>query len=57
MTLEEMKKFDKKISSIPEPFGKGFPSLQHVFYEMSVKKDIAEDAVLREYLIWKKSKR
>nr|WP_319488742.1 hypothetical protein [uncultured Caproiciproducens sp.] len=57
MTQEEMKKIDKKINVIQEPFGKGFPSLQRVFLETAMKKDSTEEIILHEYLVWKKSKK
>ncbi|TQI66468.1 hypothetical protein [Clostridium sp. KNHs216] len=57
MTQEEIKKLDKKMRAISDPFGKGFPSFQRIVWEMAVKKDITEEAVLREYLIWKRSKK
>lgn len=57
MTSEEIKKIDKKINTIVEPFGKGFPSFQRILWETAVKKDCTEIDVLREYMIWKKSKK
>ncbi len=53
MTQEEIKKLDKKINTIKEPFSTGFPTLRKVFTEMAEKKAINEFDILREYCDWK----
>ncbi len=56
MTLEEVKKLDKKVNAIKEPFGRGFPSFRKVFEEMALKQNETKLQILQEYLTWKQSK-
>lgn len=55
MTQDEIKKLDKKINTIQDPFGKGFPSLRKTFVEMATKKNTTDMQILREYSDWKSS--
>lgn len=53
MTQDEIKKLDKKIRNIQDPFGTGFLSLYTVFQEMADYKGKPHDEILRQYFIWK----
>ncbi len=55
MTQDEIKKLDKKINTIQDPFGKGFPSLRKTFVEMATKNNTTDMQILREYSDWKSS--
>ncbi len=53
MTQEEIKKFDKKVLNVQDPFGTGFLLLYRLFRYMAVKKECSEYDVMRQYLMWK----
>ena len=53
MTQEEIKRLEKKISTIQDPLGKGFPSFRRVLQEMAFTKNAAELNILQEYMDWK----
>lgn len=53
MTANELKKLDKKISAINQPFGSGFLFLQKIFQEAACRSGSAPQEVLLEYLHWK----
>lgn len=53
MTQEEIKRFDRRVRSIQDPFGTGFLILYKTFQEMSDFKGKPMSEVLRQYMIWK----
>ncbi|WP_164918904.1 MULTISPECIES: hypothetical protein [Acutalibacteraceae] len=53
MDVEEIKKLDKRILEIQNPFGNGFPALRKVFEETAEKNQCPVADVVRRYLIWK----
>jgi len=57
MTQEEIKKLEKKINSIQDPLGCGFPSLNRMLNEIAIKKGTTGMKILREYSDWKRSKK
>lgn len=57
MTREELKKLNRKIATIKDPLGEGFPSLLRIFEEVATKADVNEFDVLHEYIIWKRSRK
>lgn len=57
MTREELKKLNRKIATIKDPLGEGFPSLLRIFEEVATKADMNEFDVLHEYIIWKRSRK
>ena len=56
MTQEEIKRLDKKINTIADPFDRGFPSLLRAFGDLAIKMDVNNLEAIRVYIIWKKSK-
>lgn len=56
MTIDEMKRLDKRILEIQDPFGNGLPSLRKIIEEISQKKEVPVTDVMRQYLCWKWSK-
>lgn len=53
MTQNETKKMDKRIRSINDPFGRGFPSVKRIILEMAYRKEVNEMSIWRELLDWK----
>jgi hypothetical protein len=53
MTQEEIRKLEKKINTIQDPLGKGFPSFRRVLQEMAFTKNATELNILQEYMDWK----
>lgn len=53
MTQEEIKKFDKRVRSIQDPFGAGFLALYRVFQEMAEYNGKTQEEIIRQYIAWK----
>ena len=55
MTPEEMKKFDKKIRTVQDPFGTGYVLLRRMFLDESMKRGVPEFDLIQLYFSWKTS--
>lgn len=55
MTQEEIKKLDKQINAVQNPFGNGYASLRKILKMEALQKDTTMSCVLQEYLDWKSS--
>lgn len=53
MTQDEIKKFDKKVRSIQDPLGTGFPILLQIAKETAENKGMQVLDVVREHISWK----
>ncbi len=53
MTQDELKKLDKKVRQIQDPFGMGFPSMRKLFEETSAQKKVTRDNLIKYYFAWK----
>lgn len=53
MTQDEIKKFDRRIRLIQDPFGTGFLSFYAVLREMAEAKGKPQEQIIRQYFIWK----
>ena len=53
MTQDEIKKFDRRIRLIQDPFGTGFLSLYAILREMAEAKGKTQEQIIRQYFIWK----
>ncbi|HHV32957.1 hypothetical protein [Caproiciproducens sp. LBM24188] len=53
MTPEEMKKFDRKVRAIQDPFGTGYKVLRRLLREEATKRGIPYFDLLQLYLSWK----
>lgn len=53
MTQEELKKLEKRIYTIQDPLGKGFPSFRRILQEMASAKKTTELNILQEFMDWK----
>ena len=56
MTIEEMKKLDKKIVEIQYPFGAGLPAFRKMFEEIADNRNASVTDLMRQYMSWKWSK-
>lgn len=56
MTIDDLKKLDKQIRQIADPFGAGLPSLCKVFGDWSKENGAAVSDLVREYSAWKLKK-
>ncbi len=53
MTQEEIKKLDKRVQSVQDPFGTGFLVLYKTFQEMAEYKGKSREEILQQYVVWK----
>lgn len=53
MTQEEMKKFDRKIRAVQDPFGTGFLTLHRLSCETAASKGLSIGEIIRQYVAWK----
>ena len=56
MTVEEIKKLDKKVLEIEDPLGSGLPVLKKLFKDFAVKKEVSVGTIAGQYMRWKWSK-
>ena len=57
MTIEELKKLDRRVQLIPYPFGVNYPLLRSLFTETAQKLNLSASDVIRQYADWKYSKK
>ena len=53
MTQEEIKKLDKKIRLVQDPFGTGFRTVYKIYQEASTSVGIPLSDMIRQYVAWK----
>lgn len=53
MTQDEIKKMDRRIQLVKDPFGTGFPSFYRLLDDMALKKGESRDEILRQLIDWK----
>ncbi|MDU7336606.1 MULTISPECIES: hypothetical protein [Clostridium] len=53
MTQDEIKKMDRRIQQVKDPFGTGFPSFYRLLDDMALKKGESRDEILRQLIDWK----
>lgn len=53
MTPNDLKRLDKKIRQLSDPFGSGFPILRKILTETAQKNRIAVTTLALEYIGWK----
>jgi hypothetical protein len=53
VTVEEIKKLDKRILEIRDPFGTGLPALRKIFKESAEIHELAVTEIVRQYMGWK----
>lgn len=56
MTQEELKKLDKKIQTIQNPFGSGLQVLKKLLWDIADKTGTTGPRILQSYIDWKLSK-
>lgn len=56
MTQDEMKKMDRRLQLVKDPFGTGFPSFYRVLEETAQKKGQSKEEILRQLIAWKSKK-
>lgn len=57
MTQEEIKKMDRRIQQVKDPFGTGFPSFSRLLDDMAQKKGESREEILRQLIVWKSKSR
>jgi len=55
MTQEDMKKIDKMLRAIEDPFGTGYPRLKKIRQEMAMKHGMSEMELYQLFSAWKAS--
>lgn len=53
LTVNEIKKIDKRLCEIRYPFGDGLPTVKKIMEEAAKKHQTSVSTVLREYMGWK----
>ncbi|MDF2631830.1 MAG: hypothetical protein K0Q85_426 [Caproiciproducens sp.] len=53
MTQEEIKKLDKKVRAVQDPFGTGFQMVYKIYHETSISVGIPLSDMIRQYVTWK----
>ncbi len=53
MTQEDIKKLDRKIRTVQDPFGTGFRMVYKIYQETSISVGIPLSDMIRQYVAWK----
>jgi hypothetical protein len=53
MTIDCLKKLDKQIRLIPDPFGRGFQTLKITLTELARKNELSTYSLALQYITWK----
>lgn len=53
MTQDDLKKLDKRLRQVSDPFGTGFPTVRKIFMEAAEKNGTAAEDLVRQYIMWK----
>ncbi len=57
MTIEELKKLDRRVREIAYPFSENYPLLRRIFLETARHLELSTADVIRQYADWKYSKK
>jgi hypothetical protein len=57
LTIEELKKLDKKVLEIKDPLGSGMPTVRKLMKDYAAKKQVPVGTVVCQYMRWKWSKK
>ena len=57
MTIEDLKKLDKRLREIQYPFGENYPQFRTIFSETASQQQTSVSAVIQNYVGWKYGKR
>lgn len=53
MTINDLKKLDKRLREIPDPLGTGYPTLRKVIDEYAQKNNLPVSDVVVQYTAWR----
>jgi dTDP-glucose pyrophosphorylase len=53
MTIEDLKRLDKRLRQIPDPFGYGFPTFRQTIIEVAEKYKLPVTDLAVQYTAWK----
>lgn len=53
MTIDDLKKLDRQIRLIPDPFGRGFQILRRTLTEVAEKSETSLSELVEQYIAWK----
>lgn len=56
MTIEDLKKLDKRLRQIQDPFNTGYPTLWKVIEETAEKNGLPASGIFGQYIAWKMKK-
>lgn len=57
VTIEDLKKMDKQLRKISDPFGNGFPKCRKLFEDWAKEYDLPVHVIGHEYTAWKWKKK
>ena len=53
MTIEDLKKLDRRLREIQDPFGTGFPTLRAIAEERAKENGLSIHDLVEQYTAWK----
>jgi hypothetical protein len=53
MTIDDLKKLDRQVRLIPDPFGRGFQTLKMTLNETAEKNGASAALLADQYMAWK----
>lgn len=53
VTIEDLKKLDKQIREISDPFGEGFPAVRKIVEEWAEESGLSVHDLVEQYVAWK----
>ena len=56
MTVDDLKKLDKRLQKVNDPLGNGFPVMYKIVMEVATQNDMPVDNLVLQYVGWKSRK-
>ncbi|WP_185741134.1 hypothetical protein [Clostridium sp. KNHs216] len=53
MNTEDLKRYDKRVQQIVDPFGNGFPKLRKLMIEWAQENSLSTHDLMEQYMAWK----
>ncbi|MGX8711618.1 MAG: hypothetical protein ACQGTM_15405 [bacterium] len=53
MNTEDLKRYDKRVKQIADPFGSGFPKLRKLMVEWAKDNNLSTHDLMEQYMAWK----
>lgn len=53
MTIDDLKKLDKRLRQIQDPFGTGYPAMHRLWQDCAGENGLTISQIERQYAAWK----